>query len=155
MEHVDKDVVFNAPDILSRYMVKLSQNFLHSFSSLHKLSVLFFEPHIASLPFCLGSRGLLFKIMTGTCNEVNGSLAIVESIKKCPDLNLNDRVPVSLYFVLLLLSIGSGCRLALALSDLHSQTLALLRATSLAFFFIFFYLLIFLFLFESLHILQQ
>ncbi len=37
---------------------------------------------------------------------------------------------------------GSGCRLALACSDLHSQTLALLRVTSLAVFFILFYLLI-------------
>ncbi|XP_018981714.2 intestinal mucin-like protein [Cyprinus carpio] len=34
-----------------------------------------------------------FKCTTGTCNKVNGSLQIVESIKTCPDFNPNDCVP--------------------------------------------------------------
>ncbi|XP_059391580.1 intestinal mucin-like protein [Carassius carassius] len=37
-----------------------------------------------------------FKCTTGTCKEVNGSLAIVESIKTCPYLNPNDCVPGTL-----------------------------------------------------------
>ncbi|XP_056095226.1 mucin-2-like [Rhinichthys klamathensis goyatoka] len=32
-------------------------------------------------------EGYKFKCMTATCNKVNGSFAIVESVKKCPDFN--------------------------------------------------------------------
>ncbi|XP_058622662.1 mucin-2 isoform X2 [Onychostoma macrolepis] len=39
-----------------------------------------------------------FQCTTGTCKEVNGLLAIVESIKTCPDFNRNDCVPETFKF---------------------------------------------------------
>ncbi|KAG1924809.1 mucin-2-like, partial [Pimephales promelas] len=39
-----------------------------------------------------------FQCTTGTCNKVNGSFVIMESIEKCPDFNPEDCIPETIQF---------------------------------------------------------